>query len=177
MLSADEIDYLNKLLPEKANQIVVIKPFSSRLTDLAEEITSKIKNKFPDLTVRHMGASGLGISGQGDVDIYALAPESGFTGYLPGLTEIFGQPVGTSPGSIAWKFDRSGTEVEFYLTDPESPAMKKQIRVFETLQHNPALLAEYEQLKSGLNGSTFTAYQQAKYDFYHRCLIPHQPLP
>jgi GrpB-like predicted nucleotidyltransferase (UPF0157 family) len=148
----------------------VIKPFSSRLTDLAEEIIGRVKNKFPDLTVRHMGASGLGISGQGDVDIYALTPESGFTKYLPGLTEIFGQPVGTSLGSIAWKLDRSGIDVEFYLTDPESPTMQKQIRVFQTLRRNPALLAEYEQLKSDLNGSTFKAYQHAKYEFYHRIL-------
>jgi hypothetical protein len=35
MLSPDESDFLNKLPPEKANEIVVIKPFSSRLAGLA----------------------------------------------------------------------------------------------------------------------------------------------
>ena len=170
MLSPDEIDYLNKLPEEIANKIIVIKPFSSLLSSMANNLISLVKNKFPDLAVKHMGASGLGISGQGDLDIYALANQSEFDKYLPGLKEIFGKPIGESPGSIAWKFDQDGTDIEFYLTDPDSPTIQKQIRVFETLKHNPQLLAEYEKLKTGLNGSTYKEYQQAKYEFYHRIL-------
>jgi GrpB-like predicted nucleotidyltransferase (UPF0157 family) len=170
MLSEDELDFLNKMPAKRANKVVVIKPFSSQLTDLADEIINKLKNKFPELTVRHMGASGLGISGQGDLDIYALANQSEFAIYLPGLTEIFGKPIGESPGSIAWKPDRGGTDIEFYLTDPDSPTMRKQIRVFEILRQNPPLLAKYEKLKSGLNGATYKEYQRAKYEFYHRIM-------
>lgn len=167
MLTEDEERYIQKIPKDK---IVSIKPFDIREKEIAENIISKIKVESPNLEVVHMGASGLGISGQGDLGIYALADSADFNKYLPMMKQLFGDPVGEKPDSVAWKVEIEGYPVELYLTDPNSPAMKSQIKVFEKLRDNPALLIEYEKLKAEMDGKFFREYQRKKYEFYHRIL-------
>lgn len=167
MLTPDEEKYIQQIPEDK---IVVIKPFSQNETKTAEEIISKIKSQHPELEVLHMGASGLGTSGQGDLDIYALANPVKFSQYLSTLIQIFGEPKSTKQDSIAWEFEQEGYPVELYLTDPDSESMKSQIAVFKTLKTNPTLLSEYEALKAGMNGKSFRDYQKKKYEFYHKIL-------
>lgn len=170
MLTPNEKHFLDNLPSEVANKKITISPYSDKIKETADSIISSISKMFPELPVRFMGASGLGISGQNDIDIYALSPEDKFSDYLFKIEQSLGKHTGESPGSIAWKFIKNGYDVEFYLTDPESPSMQRQIKVFETLRNNPTLLHEYKALKENLNGSTFKEYQEYKYDFYHRIL-------
>lgn len=72
--------------------------------------------------------------------------------------------------SIAWKFRKQGYDIEFYLTDPSSVPMKRQIAVFYALKRNKNLLKEYEVLKEKFNGKSFKDYQKKKYEFYHKIL-------
>lgn len=65
MLTQDQEKYLLTIPGDKK---VTIKPFSHEQTKIAEEVITRIQNSSPDLKVVHMGASGLGISGQGDID-------------------------------------------------------------------------------------------------------------
>lgn len=167
ILSDDEIKYISKIPEDK---IVIIKPFSDKQTPIADEIISKINNIFPTLQVLHMGASGLKISGQGDLDIYILTHPGKFSQYLPVLEKIFDKPKSQKYDSIAWEFEVESYPIELYLTDPNSKPMKKQIGVFNILKKDPKLLQEYEHLKSQMSGKSFRKYQRKKYEFYHRIL-------
>jgi len=170
MLTPDEQHFIDNLPVEVATKKVVIKPFSPQIQQTAKKIIYKIRNVIPDSDIRFMGASALGISGQNDIDIYVLAAEHDFSDYLPGMINHFGNPTSKSPGSIAWKFLKNNYDIELYLTDPESPTMVKQIKVFEALKNNQKLLKQYEQLKEDMDGSTFKDYQIQKYGFYHNIL-------
>lgn len=167
MLFEHEEKYIKTISPDK---VVNIRPLDLKATKLAEEIIQRINKVCPDLKVLHIGASGLGISGQGDLDIYALAAPNTFSEYLPQLIKLFGPPKSQKEDSIAWEFKRNVYEVEFYLTNPESPTMKRQLAVFNILKDNKDLLKEYEKLKEDMDGQSFREYQRKKYEFYHKVL-------
>lgn len=166
MLSPGEEDFLSKIPGDK---IVTVKPYDEKIAWVAEEIIGKIKRALPELEVRFMGASALGISGQGDIDIYIFSSPEDFDKHLSELEEIFGPKV-PSISIIKWAFLKEGHEVEIYLTDPTSEAMKKQIKIFEILQKDVALRDGYERLKESMSGKPFGEYQRKKYEFYHRIL-------
>ena len=167
MLTNDEKDYLSKIPLQKK---VKIRPFHQRIKDISNKLIKNIKAKYPDLKILHMGASGLGISGQGDIDIYAFSSPIDFPKYLPGIKNILGKPKSHKPDSVAWEFNQDGYDIEFYLTNPESGPMKRQMAVFKKLKQNKELLSKYEKLKEGMDGKSFKEYQKKKYEFYHRIL-------
>jgi GrpB-like predicted nucleotidyltransferase (UPF0157 family) len=167
MLTNDEKDFLSKI---PADRKIRIFPFDPKVTRIAEDIIKSINNTYPNLEVKHMGASALGISGQNDVDIYAFSDPSGFDKYLPGLIKLFGEPLHRHETFCEWKFKKDGFDIEFYLTKKDSETMQKQIKVFEILKNNKDPLKEYENLKASMNGKSFKEYQEKKYEFYHKIL-------
>lgn len=167
MLAWDEENFLKKIPKDK---YVVIKPFDKKITQIADDIIKKTHRVLPNLEIKHMGASALGISGQGDIDIYIFSPPKDFKHYTPILIKLFGNPKNNNEDSIAWRFEVRGYEVELYLTDPNSKPMQRQIAIFEALQKNKSLRKEYERLKEKLNGKSFREYQIKKYEFYHKIL-------
>jgi GrpB-like predicted nucleotidyltransferase (UPF0157 family) len=166
MLTENQKNYLQKI---PADQTVKIFPFDPKTLGIVQEIKDKIKNAGINLEVSFMGASALGISGQGDIDLYIFCPEEEFQLYLPRLEQIFGSKV-QGISIIKWDFEIEGHEVEMYLTDPSTPSMQEQIKVFEILKNNSQLLKEYEELKSSADGQSFGEYMRRKYEFFNKIL-------
>lgn len=166
MLTENQQKYLNRIPADKTVRIV---PFDPKISGIVQEIKDKVKNAGINLEVNFIGASALGISGQGDIDLYILCPEKDFQIYLPKLEEIFGQKV-QEISIIKWQFERGGHEIEMYLTDPTTPSMQEQIKVFEVLKNDPRLLKEYEKIKSSSDGLSFQEYMRRKYEFLNQIL-------
>ena len=137
---------------------------------MGEAIVKKIKSRFPNLEVLFMGSAALGISGQRDIDIYALADPDDFGKYLPTFEKMFGeldkQGKYIEKTFVEWKFNKDGYEIEVYLTEPPD----RQIKVYEILRSNNKLLKEYEDLKLSFDGKSYKDYQRTKYEFYNRIL-------
>ncbi len=167
MFSKDELDYLKKIPIRKRAKVI---PYDPELKKIAGKIIESVKDVFTNLEIKHMGASALKISGQNDLDIYAFSNPSEFNKYLPGLIKIFGEPLHKHETFIEWNFKKRKFNVQFYLTQKDSPTMQKQIKVFEMLKEKPELLKEYENLKYSLDKKSFREYQKKKYDFYHKIL-------
>jgi hypothetical protein len=167
MLTKPQENYLQTIPEDKIVQII---PYSTNLQRIANEIISEIRLISNDIDVRLMGAVGLQISGQGDLDMYMLHSAKDFYLYLPKLIEHFGEPTHQHEDSVEWLFERKGVEVELYLTDPSTASMAEQIRVYEVLNNNESLKLEYANLKSETDGKPFRDYQRAKYEFYNRIL-------
>lgn len=167
MLTPDQEKYL---LTIPKNKKVKIYPFDPKVRDIANEIIQKIKEFSHNLEVLFMGASALGIAGQGDLDIYILCSPENFDKYLLGLEKIFGKPFKKNPTFIEWGFEKYGHEVQLYLTDPNTESMQEQIQLFNRLKNNSALLEEYENLKLSMDKQSFQEYQRKKYEFYNQTL-------
>ncbi len=160
----------NYLLTIPEDKVVHINPYSADLQKIADEIISEIKSISEDIDIRLMGATGLHISGQGDLDMYMLHPVKDFYLYLPELIDHFGNPTHQHKDNVEWLFVKKGVEVELYLTDPSTPSMAEQIRIYELLKNNENLKLEYENLKTDADGKSFRDYQRAKYEFYNKVL-------
>jgi len=166
MLTENQEKYLLKIPEDKKVKIV---PYNPRVKEVVVDIKSKITKEGIDLEVAHMGASALGISGQGDIDLYILCKEEDFDAYAPRLEKLFGPRV-SGVSIYKWQLSIDGFEVEMYLTDPKTPSMKEQIDVFEKLKNNKELLKEYELIKSSANNLSFREYMGRKYEFFNKIL-------
>src|SRR2546423_11533243 len=90
MLTDAEERYL-LTIPEDKNLSII--PYDDKLAIIAKSLISKVKDKVPEIEVLFIGASRLGISGQGDIDLDALSSVDNFKRYLPTLKQIFGDPI------------------------------------------------------------------------------------
>ena len=144
MLTLDEKTFLSKIPADKKVKFI---PYDNKTLKIANKFIFKIKNVLPDADVRFLGASALGISGQGDIDIYVLTSPDKYSRYLSKLKHIFGEPL-TGTSLIEWRLKVNRHEVSIYLDDPNKLSMQKQIRVFSLLKNNKKLLKEYEKIKT-----------------------------
>lgn len=167
MITPDEEKYLETFSKTKKVKIFAYDKKSKEITD---EIIAKINKFIPELEVKFIGSPALGISGQKDIDLYIMCTQNKFPEYLQKMMQLFDIPEIMNKESIKWNFKKSGFDVELYLTDPATPEMQRQLKVFETLKNNSKLLKEYEKLKESFNGKSYRDYQKAKYDFYNRIL-------
>lgn len=170
MITLEEEKYLKTL--SKTKKVRIFK-YDKKSKDIADEIIGKINKSIPELEVKFIGSPALRISGQRDIDLYVLCPQKEFPKYLQKMMRLFDIPEIMSKESIKWSFNKSGFDVELYLTDPTTPQMQRQLKVFEILKNNSELLKEYEKLKESFNGKLYCAYQKAKYKFYNRVLSNH----
>jgi GrpB-like predicted nucleotidyltransferase (UPF0157 family) len=167
MLTQNQEKYL-LTIPE--DKVAIIKPFDPKVWETAQTIIGQIKNEVPDLEVFFGGASALGIAGQNGIDLNLLSTPKEYKKYIPILNKLFGQPAKTNPNLIKWEFQKNGFDVELYLSDRSSPALQEQIKTFNLLRDNPALLKEYEQLKLASSGLPFRDYMRRKYEFFNKIL-------
>lgn len=167
MLTKEEKNYISKIDPSRK---VTLYPYNPKGKKLGETIVSIIKKYFPDLEVLFMGSVALEISGQKDIDIYALSDPKNFDTYIPTFEKLFGKidKSGTyvKKTFVEWKFQKDGYEIEIYLTEPP----ERQIAVYEILKENKNLREEYENIKSTFNNKSYKGYQKAKYEFYNKIL-------
>src|SRR3989344_8953894 len=126
MLTENQEKYLLKIPEDKKVKIV---PYNPRVKEVVVDIKSKITKEGIDLEVAHMGASALGIAGQGDIDLYILCKEEDFNLYIPRLEKLFGPRV-SGISIYKWQLNIDGFEVEMCLADSRTPSMKEQISVF-----------------------------------------------
>jgi len=171
MLTPEEEKYLKTLSKTKIVNIFV---YDEKIKEIVKDIASKIDKFMPELEVKFLGASALEISGQKDIDLYILCPKDKFPEYLQKMMRVFDLPEFMSKESIKWSFKKSGYDIELYLTDPDTPQMQRQIKVYEILKNNPELLKEYENLKQSFDGKSYHSYQKAKYEFYDKILVENE---
>ncbi len=137
---------------------------------MGEEIVQQIKQHFLNLEILFMGSVALGISGQKDIDIYALADPKDFDKYMLTFEKLFGKfekrGKYVKKTFIEWRFQKNGYEIQVYLNEPP----ERHIRVFEMLKSDKKILKEYEDLKISFDGKSYKDYQKAKYKFYNRIL-------
>lgn len=166
MLTQDQKKYLEKIPADKK---VVVKPYDPKTPEIVAELVDKIHSVEPDLEVVHLGASSLGISGQGDIDLSVLRPKESFAEHKEKLKKVLGEPV-SGIGLVEWRFEKAGHDISIYLADPGDPSTARQLKVQQILKNNPTLLKEYEELKESAAKLSYREYQRQKYEFYNKIL-------
>src|SRR3989344_6120363 len=125
MLTDGQKKYLANLDPVRAISPVTIKPYSALIAATAQSVIDKIKKEIPEVDIKFMGASALGISGQNDVDIYIFSSDQSGK-YTNCLTRLFGKQSKKNK----WHWYENNIEVSVYISDPENYKTKEQIEIF-----------------------------------------------
>lgn len=168
MLTPAQEEWLAHLPNDDFIEIFPYNPSSPRYF---EHIKHKILSRLPYSEVVHKGASSLGISGQGELDIYIPVTPSEFNSYLEPLISLFGQPQSHYPVERARFVDRvENTKAEIFLINKEGDGWIRSEKFEANLKKNPAALKEYRILKEQGKGLSTRAYYRRKIGFINEIL-------
>lgn len=166
MLTQDEEKFL-ATIPE--DKLIEIRPYDPQIKKVVDQLISEVKLIIPEADIHFMGASALELAGQNDIDLYLFSSPEQIAIFRDKLIPLFGKPS-LDKSFVEWDFLRDGFNVEFYITDPNTESMQRQIKVFNLLSSHEEFRDEYETMKLKYNGRSFREYQRLKYEFYNRIL-------
>jgi GrpB-like predicted nucleotidyltransferase (UPF0157 family) len=151
---------------------VVIYPADSQ----AQEKFSKIKNQVQtvlgeNINILHRGATSLGISGQGELDVYIPVSAKNFDSMVKSVEGIFGKPKSLYPLERA-RFITSvdSTKVEVFVINEEKSGWIDSCRFEQYLKEHPEALEEYKELKEKGQGLSTQKYYRRKVEFINDIL-------
>ena len=88
MLTEKQLQFIDKI-PE--GDLATINPWDSKAAEYATGLVQKIEDL--GVEVFWEGSLALGIPGENDIDLYIFSAPKDFGIYLPGLTNILGEPT------------------------------------------------------------------------------------
>jgi GrpB-like predicted nucleotidyltransferase (UPF0157 family) len=169
MLTQADLDWLKHLSNTKKVKIV---PYNAKV----KEIFSKQKQEVTDILgqnveVLHRGASGLGISGQDEIDVVIAVPFDRFDITVAKLKAVYGVPDSFYAGARA-RFNRQHghTKVELAVVNRDSERWKRSLMFEDYLKKHPEALEAYRKLKEANNGAGLKEYYRRKLEFINAIL-------
>jgi GrpB-like predicted nucleotidyltransferase (UPF0157 family) len=171
MITANQQKYLDTIPKDKVARVVAFDPATQQT---AQEIMSEIRTALPKVQIFYAGSSALGIAGENDIDLTALAIGE-FQSAFNVFTKLYGAPKRTTleDGYAHWEFVRNGFPVELHLNDRMKPYFQEQLDTQKILEQNTDLCLEYERIKLQSNGLPWREYTRRKYEFWNRILGLH----
>jgi GrpB-like predicted nucleotidyltransferase (UPF0157 family) len=151
---------------------VRIFPYDPTSAEKFQTIRELIQNTLGEhVDVVHRGASSLGISGQGELDIYVPSNTSEFESRLELLINIFGKPGSVYPSERARFVSYiDKTKAEIFLMNTASQGWLDGLMFEQYLRENPESLDEYRQLKESGDGLSTRKYYRRKLEFINSIL-------
>lgn len=172
MITAEQQQWLSHLSDKDK---VTIIPFDPTSQEKFEKINSIIKNKLGALVrVEHRGASGLGISGQDEIDIYIPVPSNHFDQLVVSLTDLFGEPISHYALKRArFVATEVGKHIDIFAINEESADWLNSVTFENYLRTHPETLEEYRQLKENGDGLSVREYYFRKIEFINKIISKH----
>ncbi len=163
MLTKKDRDWLNHL--SDTNYVKIV-PFDPYVKQIFENQKKEIKKYLRNAPVEHKGATSLGISGKGDIDIYIPVNKDKFDYYFNKLIKILGEPGSIYPYErIRWNKVKEGFEIEIFLMNKAHPAWIRSVVFEEYLKTHKEDLENYRKLKEELSGVSTREYYRRKIEF------------
>lgn len=168
MLTKEQLDWINHLSSEKKVEIF---PYNPETKNVFKIIKAEILSFLPECKVYHKGSTALGISGQGEIDLYIPVSEHDFNVILSDLVEHFGKASSIYPLSRA-RFVKyfNNIKIEIFLINQDGDDWKNSEKFEFYLKNNKKYLKEYERLKQEYNGFSVREYYKNKIEFINKIL-------
>ena len=169
MLTAEDEVWLNHL--SDTNQVKIV-PFDPQVKHIFSQIKQEIQSALGEnISVLHMGATSLGISGKGDIDVYIPTSPEQFSLKIKKLEQIYGKPGSLYPlKRVRWNKLVKGIDVEIFLVNQDHLSWKRSLAFENYLKQHPEALDEYEKLKEDLAGVSTREYYRRKIEFMNKIL-------
>lgn len=169
MLAEEQISWLNKLSDKNKVKIV---PYNPKFKEIFRQQQTEIQSILGlDVVVLHKGASALGISGKGDVDIYIPIEVENFDSYFGKLKEVLGEPGSHYPlERVRWNRHIDDIEVEIFLVNQDAEFFRDSLKFWNHLETHPDVLDEYRQIKEEAEGTSTREYYTRKVIFINKIM-------
>jgi GrpB-like predicted nucleotidyltransferase (UPF0157 family) len=169
MLSAADKKWLANISDNEKIEIIPYDPNAEALFSKQKEQLKDILG--PNIKVLHVGASGMGISGQDEIDIAIPIMAKHFDTLVDKLQKKYGKPDSFQPGIRArYNMYHSGKKMEVALINQQSPQWQRTITFERYLKTHPELLKAYKELKEMNNGRSKREYYHQKIEFINDIL-------
>lgn len=169
MLTPEQEKWVNHL---NTTGTVKIFPYDEKAPKKFERIKSQIQSAIgTKFEILHRGASGLGISGQKEIDIYIPMTPEQIEEYTVKMEAVFGKPKSVYPNErtkFLAKID--GTTIEIMLTNKDHPSWINGEQFRDYLIENPEVLERYRKLKEECAGLNCQEYYRKKIEFINEIL-------
>ncbi len=169
MLSPEQERWIAHLSDTERIKII---PFDPSAQAKFEAVKGKIQAVLgTEQIVEHRGATGLGISGQDEIDIYVPVAEDTFDSLIAPLASIFGAPHSLYPLNRArFVTHEQGKEITIFLINVACDAWLNGVRFENYLKSHPDALEAYRLLKEAGDGLTVREYYRRKVEFINQIL-------
>lgn len=169
MLTKQDIEWLNKLPKWKKAKII---PYNPKVKDVFEKQKKEILDILgKDVQVLHLGATALGISGQGEIDLVIPTSLDNFDKFIEELEKVYGKPKSFSAKKrVRFNSQKDDIDIEIILVNQDSEGWKRNV-VFENyLKNHPETLKAYKELKESNSGIGMREYYRKKIEFINGIL-------
>jgi GrpB-like predicted nucleotidyltransferase (UPF0157 family) len=165
MISKEQEKWISHLGDEK----IKIVPYNPETKIVFEKVKKEVRDILGEVEVAHHGATSLGISGQGEVDLFIPVPEKCFDYYLKKLIGYFGEPGSIYPlERVRFVKYIDNVKVEIMLVNKERDGWKNSLKFKNCLEQHPKILDEYRKLKEDASGLTIQEYYRRKTEFFNK---------
>jgi GrpB-like predicted nucleotidyltransferase (UPF0157 family) len=170
MLTPEQEKWLSHLQDHNKTEIY---PFDKGAGKKFEKIKNKIHSLLGEATrVEHRGATSLGISGQGELDVYIPVSADRFDSLLPLLEKLFGKPGSIYPLERArFVTEVDDTKVEVFVINEKGKSWIDGCTFENYLKTHSKDLKAYEKLKEDARGLSTRAYYRKKTEFINKILF------
>lgn len=169
MITQEQEEWLEHLAPGHLVKIVPYNPhIKQAFTQIKTELQSLLGSK---VEIQHRGASSMGISGKGDLDIHIPVSPNDFSTIVHDMEERYGKPGSFYKQQRArWNMSVMGFETEVFVVNADHPAWAKTILFEDFLSSHPEELERYRILKETAEGLDIRDYYRAKLEFFNEIL-------
>lgn len=152
---------------------VDIAPFDPKSNEKFEEIKKQIQSVLGNKTrVLHRGASGLGISGQPEIDIYIPVLPEKFDRTVLEMEKIFNKkPYSIYPlERTKFILFKGQTKLEIMVVNKLNKSWIDNETFYQYLKRHPEALEQYRKLKEDGRGLSNQSYYRKKIEFINNIL-------
>ena len=150
---------------------IKIIPYDPKVKMIFKEMKKEIQNVLGEVKVKHCGATSLGISGQGEIDLYIPVPKNFFNERLEKLIKYFDK-VGSGYPLRRARFVKYVDEIkiEIFLINKESDDWKNCVKFENYLKQHPEALGEYKKLKENIRAVKKLTNYRKKLEFINKVI-------
>lgn len=169
MLTKADIKWLAHLSNSKKVKIV---PYNPKLKRIFEKQKKEILDILgPDVEVLHRGASGMGISGQEEIDIFIPVSLDSFDKIAKKLKSVFGHPKSFYPKQrVRFNRQHNKTTIEIFIVNKDSKRWKRSTAFEDYLKTHPDAKEAYRKLKESSDGIGIKEYYRRKMEFINKII-------
>lgn len=169
MLTSKQKKWLDHL---SDNNHIKIIPYDIKTKNVFNTIKQEILSFLgEDAEVLHKGATNMGISGKGDIDVYIPVEPSDFDQKYIKIKNIYGEPGSFYPlERVRWNKEVEGIEVEIFLINKTHPGWTESVLFEDYLNSHPEALNDYRSLKENAEGVSTREYYRRKLEFMNKIL-------